>query len=473
MSTPARFARDPSGAAAVIFAILIVPLMMALGAAVDYSRANASRTALQAITDSTALALTNPRYTADVIQSQAEQILNAEVQDRYAFLGGVVIKASLSGDGRSVTVSASTVVKNNFMSRFGNDVTGISAVAQAFRAVTGSVELVLVLDTTNSMNDPGKNKLSTLKTAANTMVDTLTADTKADVKIGVVPFANYVNVGLWNRNQPWVTGASDYTTNICTPESCNMVTPVTRTYDCVTTPKIGYNDGIPYTYNSTSCKYEYGTPYQQCTPAKCTNYPYKWNGCVLSRPYPLNLTDDISVTPYKAFMTQTGGTPGKCATELQPLTKNYGQIKSTISNLTATGETYIPAGLVWGLNVLSPSEPLSEAGAYDPANKLPRKVMVFMTDGVNTKSMNTSSLKHDGSNRTQADTYTKALCTNIKNKGIEIYSIALMVDDAAAKTMLQNCASGADHYFDATNSAMLTSVFSQIAVSLQTTYLGK
>ncbi|PSC05734.1 hypothetical protein SLNSH_07070 [Alsobacter soli] len=473
MRTPHHFRRDADGAVAVVFAVLFVPLVIAIGAAVDYSRASSSRAALQSITDSTALAVANPKYTADQVQHTAEQIINSEVQDRYAFLGNLNIKATLSADGKSVTVQTSTTVKNEFMSRFGNDVTGISAVAQAFRAVTGSVELALVLDTTGSMNEPGKNKLTTLKSAANSMIDTLTKDTKADVKIGVVPFAQYVNVGMSNRNQPWISGATDYSKNSCTPGSCKTVTPVVRYYNCVKNSHIAYNDGIPYTWYSNDCQVEYGTPYEQCTQTTCADYWYKWNGCVKSRPHPLNLSDDKPSTPYAAIMTQTNGTPGACASPIQPLTTNYGLLKSSISALTAQGETYLPAGLVWGLNVLSPDQPFSEGAAYDPNGKMPRKVMVFMTDGVNTKSLNASSLMHDGTNRSQADDYTKKLCANIKAKGIEIYSIALMVDDADAKTMLQNCASGGDHYFDATNSSMLTSVFSQIATSLQTTYLGR
>src|SRR6266508_6875217 len=53
----ARFFRDRKGGVAPLLAIGIIPLVGAIGAAVDYSRANAVRTAMQNALDSTALML--------------------------------------------------------------------------------------------------------------------------------------------------------------------------------------------------------------------------------------------------------------------------------------------------------------------------------------------------------------------------------------------------------------------------------
>jgi Flp pilus assembly protein TadG len=50
-----RFARASGGNIAILFAIALVPLLGFVGAAVDYSRANRARTAMQAALDSTAL----------------------------------------------------------------------------------------------------------------------------------------------------------------------------------------------------------------------------------------------------------------------------------------------------------------------------------------------------------------------------------------------------------------------------------
>ena len=52
-----RFFNDPKGNIAILFAIAVVPIIGAMGAAVDYSMANAQRDAMQYAVDATALAL--------------------------------------------------------------------------------------------------------------------------------------------------------------------------------------------------------------------------------------------------------------------------------------------------------------------------------------------------------------------------------------------------------------------------------
>src|SRR3990167_5687161 len=52
-----RFFNDPKGNVAIMFAIAVVPIIGAMGAAIDYSLANAQRSAMQAALDATAVAL--------------------------------------------------------------------------------------------------------------------------------------------------------------------------------------------------------------------------------------------------------------------------------------------------------------------------------------------------------------------------------------------------------------------------------
>jgi hypothetical protein len=142
---------------------------------------------------------------------------------------------------------------------------------------------------------------------------------------------------------------------------------------------------------------------------------------VQSRPSPNHITDANPALPYAALMNQT------CASPIVPLTDNKTVVKAAINALSATGETYIPGGLIWGLNVLSPLAPFSEGGAYDAQNRKPRKALVLMTDGVNTKSLN--GTMHTGSNRATADTATTQLCAAVKGRGIEVFTVAFMVTD--------------------------------------------
>ena len=72
----ARYARmfgaDRGGNTTVIFAIAVLPIFGSVGAAVDYSRANNARTAMQAALDATAL----------MISKQALDLQSTQVQSK-------------------------------------------------------------------------------------------------------------------------------------------------------------------------------------------------------------------------------------------------------------------------------------------------------------------------------------------------------------------------------------------------------
>jgi hypothetical protein len=94
-----------------------------------------------------------------------------------------------------------------------------------------------------------------------------------------------------------------------------------------------------------------------------------------------------------------------------------------------------------------------------------------MTDGENTVSM-LSDGTHDGSTRADADAATAAICANAKAQKIEIFTIAFMVTDTAAKSMLQKCASDSAHYFDASDASNFQIAFAKIAYALRTPYIA-
>ena len=144
--------------------------------------------------------------------------------------------------------------------------------------------------------------------------------------------------------------------------------------------------------------------------------------------------------------------------------------------------TYIPAGLIWGLNVLSPGIPFKDSGEYDNNNVKPRKVAVLMTDGENTLRYNAANGRHatlSGGAANQAKQIkqtnddTVAICTYMKSKNIEIFTVAFMVDDPTAKSLLEGCATDSSHYYDATDSDALLAAFSGIGQSLRVVRLAR
>jgi uncharacterized protein YegL len=80
----------------------------------------------------------------------------------------------------------------------------------------------MALDTTGSMSSNGK--MSTLKSAAKDLVESLLGESGANVKIGIVPFAQYVNVGTAYKSTSWIentggawkgcVGSRDYPHNV-------------------------------------------------------------------------------------------------------------------------------------------------------------------------------------------------------------------------------------------------------------------
>src|SRR5947209_844982 len=66
-----RFGRAEGGNVLVTFALLLVPLMGLVGAAVDYSRANSDKAAMQAAIDATALMLS--KNAASLTSTQLSQ----------------------------------------------------------------------------------------------------------------------------------------------------------------------------------------------------------------------------------------------------------------------------------------------------------------------------------------------------------------------------------------------------------------
>jgi hypothetical protein len=259
-----------------------------------------------------------------------------------------------------------------------------------------------------------------------------------------------------------MTSTQDYTTTTNIPGSCTTRRDVVGTTNCRNVTVTSNNDGVITTSVRRQCDNILGPPYQSCTQARTQTNVFRWHGCVGSRPQPSHVTDSNGAIPYPALFNTT------CGTAIVPLSKNYSSLKTTINNLSPSGETYGPAGLIWGWNVLSPAAPFTQAKAYDPDRRKPRKVMVFMTDGVNTRSMNSpTATTHTGSNRADADAAATKLCSNIKEAGIEMFVIALMVDDLATQNMLRSCSSGAKHYFNASDTQLLKEAFEQIARSLQ------
>jgi Flp pilus assembly protein TadG len=122
-----------------------------------------------------------------------------------------------------------------------------------------------------------------------------------------------------------------------------------------------------------------------------------------------------------------------------------------INTMSAGGNTESAAPMLQAYNDLNKTDSGSESKIQANAgNTSLTKYIVFMTDGENNKDL--------------SDTNTLTTCTNAKNAGIKIYSIAFMAP-TRGQSLLSKCASGPTYYFQAESMNDLTSAFQAIGQS--------
>jgi Flp pilus assembly protein TadG len=451
----ARFLDNQSGSVAIIFALCLMSLLVSAGLAIDFGRSASLRTSLQNDLDAAILGAAVNATEISEMRSVTERQLKDNWSKKFDIAADTI---SLTVDKPTETTILGTAqvrVPTTLMALAGIDNVDVSVTSQ-IELASENVELALVLDVTDSM---AGSKIEALKTSANSLIDKAYAnEASADhVKIAIVPFADYVNVGELHRNAPWMSVPLDSEE---TRETCiDNYREVTGTTNCRIVPYTYDRDGVSVTVDTHVCDYEYGPPENRCF---TNTYYTRWYGCAASRDYPLDVNDTDWDVPVPGAMNVSCGAPG------MRLTNDVDALKQRINDITTFGNTYMPAGLFWGWAVLSPGEPFTEARQYgEKIDGVPvQKVMVLMTDGANTRSPIYGNDNHAGSDVTLANQRTAELCTNIKGKGIKIYTVAFEVAEPTIKNILRDCASSPSNFFDAEDSGELQTAFENIGANL-------
>jgi Flp pilus assembly protein TadG len=186
-----RYLRHELGVAAVIFAIMLPAIVASAGVAVDLAVAYNSQNRLaNALDKATLAAASSTSLDSADLQTRFLAFFNANYP---AGKYGTPINPTLTVNGTTMSATASATVPTSFMNIFGVSSLTINAASTVVETLAG-VEAVLVLDTTGSM---AGNNIAALKMAStdfiNIMFSSIT-DPKY-LKIGIVPWAETVNVG--------------------------------------------------------------------------------------------------------------------------------------------------------------------------------------------------------------------------------------------------------------------------------------
>jgi Flp pilus assembly protein TadG len=450
-----KFSRNQSGNVAIIFSIAIVPMLILAGAGVDMIRANNVRTTLQSAADAAALAGggSDSATTEELTLIALKYLAANGVAESVDALN--VSEITNDAETGAFRVRVSGKLKTSFMAVAGLSSMDVEAVSEVKRGASGPMELVLALDTTYSMVE--NDKIETLKAAATEMVNSVM--TSGSVKVGVVPFSDYQQLGMEYAGKSWLNVPNDIHDSY---KSCTTTYPDKS--GC-TTQTTCYSDGVPYSCSVENCTH-WGDPEE--TNCSVVNYVYKFDGCVQSRPQAYH--DSIADPDTEKYP----GVTWNCGSKIRELTTEKSDVLASIDALYPSGNTYIPSGLIWGWNMLTPEEPLTAAAPMaEVSAKGGKKAMVLMTDGANTMAPHATygyfSNPYDlgyGSGSDYANGITSSLCEKIKAEGAVLYTVAFDVEDATVETMLQNCATDPAKSFVADDAAQLLQAFKDIGTSL-------
>jgi Flp pilus assembly protein TadG len=446
-----RFLQDRSGAVAPMFGLVLVPLVGLTGAAIDYSRANSVRTAMQASLDATALALSKDvgGLNGSQITQKASDYFKANFNRPEA--SGIVVSATYTAASSTLTVNGSGSIDTAFMKVMGISTIPINSTATVTWGMT-KLRVAFALDNTGSMAQ--NNKIGALKTATHQILSTLQglATNPGDVQVAIIPFSKNVNVGSNKYSANWIDW-SDWDDN-------NGHDATTQT--CTTTT--GKN----------------GKPKKKCTNSTTwvPDNHNTWNGCITDRDQDFDRgvaapnPSDVSLPPSAASTLFPAEQYDACPVAMMALGYNWSGMNNLVDQMQPDGTTNQPIGLVWAWHALTTGAPLNAPAITDITTK---QVIILLSDGLNTQDR----WYGDGSNvSTQVDDrmYTSGggagTCKNIKDAGIEIYSIQVNVNSAdPTSTVMKNCASKPENFFMLTTSGQIVDTFNQIGTQLAKLHL--
>jgi Flp pilus assembly protein TadG len=530
-----QFTACECGNVAMTFALAVIPMIAFVGAAVDYSRANAAKAAMQAAVDSAALML------AKDVSSLSSPSLNQKASDYFNALihrpdvSNVVVTPTYTTSGGSqLVLTATGSVNTSFMRVMGQVNLNVN-VSSTVKWGNTRLRVALVLDTTGSMDDDGK--ITALKTATKNLLTQLqgAAAQNGDVYVSIVPFSKDVNLGPANYTSSWIdwtewedeppyikTNKPSNWDDIGPGDSCPFST-YSHGFRCQVNPTNGSSttSDIPSsgTYRGYICPtIDTGAKLDR----KGSVY---YNGCYNSVQATRTIssgssascgwTSNCSCSGWGSskvctqsywshtWIKNARSTWNGCVTDrgnaTAPSSSNYDQnitapTVGDASTLYAAEQYSLCSAAATGLNynwstMTTMINNLSANGNTNQGLGLQLGWMSLVGRGPFTAPAMDSNytysqviiLMSDGLNtqnrwytsQSSIDTREATTCANAKAAGITIYAIQVNTGGDPLQTVMQNCASTPDKFYMLTSANAMISTFQQIGTALSNLRVAK
>ena len=196
-STFRRFATAQSGTTAITFALSIVPVLLAAGAAVDYTRYSDARTKIQVALDAASLSVASSTSLSKAQRLKAGAD-NIAANLKSAGIDPSMVNADFKITGNGISATARYDLPTGLMQIAGLTHMNIEVETDINLPEAKKAEIALVLDYSGSMTEKsgGQVKYVAMKNAAKKLVTDLQAANPKGLKVGLVPFSHHVYVTM-------------------------------------------------------------------------------------------------------------------------------------------------------------------------------------------------------------------------------------------------------------------------------------
>lgn len=419
-----RFLGDRRGNFTLMFAGATVALLLAAGVAVDFSRAVSSHSAARNAVDAAILATARQLSLGNITTDEAYDFLKAFLEGTLDGEVGPdkeyqIVNFMVDPVTEKISADLKSELPLTFMTLAGLRSKTITSGSTAAYGID-ETEVVMTFDVTGSMEG---SKISDLRRAAENGIDELlggAAENNGKLRIGIVPYAEGVNTG-----------------------------PLYETVFAET--------------KDTS-----GPPPKDTDPV---GVGLAGDNCSTERKGPGQFTDD---SPRVGKINRDFRLARCPAAPLMPLTTDKGALKTAVGNMTAGGGTGGHIGIQWAWYLMSP-----KWKSYMPAGSAPadymkgvRKFAIIMTDGefnVAYEGVPKKDSQYGQAKKSMAK--ARKLCTNMKKKGIKVFTIGFALNQKNARDLMKDCASPdtpeMKYYYEAKGGNELKKVYSDIATSIK------